>query len=75
MRMEKFHFISIQQVYTQLEPTDVSVDFSLIVYNILFTTSKHNFWFITSSYSSQFFKNIWHMFRFMLHKSISQTIV
>jgi hypothetical protein len=34
MRMEEFHFISIQQVHTKLQPTDVSVDFSLIAYNI-----------------------------------------
>ena len=56
MIMEDFHFISIQQVYTKLESTGVPIDFSLIVYNIQFTTSKHNFWFITSSYSSHFQK-------------------
>ena len=56
MRMEKFYFISIQQVYTKLELTGVPVEFSFKVYNILFTTSKHNFWYITSSYSSHFQK-------------------
>ena len=50
------YFIFIQQVYTKLGPTGIPVDFSLIVYNIQFTTSKHNFWFITSSYSSHFSK-------------------
>jgi hypothetical protein len=29
------YFISIQQVYTKLEPTSILVDFSLIIYNIL----------------------------------------
>jgi hypothetical protein len=75
MRMEKFHFISIQQVYTKQEPTYVLVAFSRMVYNILFTTSIHNFWFITLNYSSHFFKNIWHILCFMLHKSISQTTI
>jgi hypothetical protein len=56
MRMEEFYFISIHQVYTKLETTCVPVDFNWIVYNNLFTTSKHNFWFITSSYSSYFLK-------------------
>jgi hypothetical protein len=32
--MEEFHFISIQQIYTKLEPTHIPIDFSLIVYNI-----------------------------------------
>ena len=46
----------ISQVCTKLESTGVPIDFSLIVYNIQFTTSKHNFWFVTSSYSSNFQK-------------------
>jgi hypothetical protein len=56
MRMEDFYFISIQQLYTKLESIGVPVDFSLIVYNTWFTTSKHNFWYITLSYLSYFQK-------------------
>jgi hypothetical protein len=56
MRLEDFHFIFIQQLYAKLEFTGVSIDFSLVVYNIWFTTSKHNSWFITLSYSSHFQK-------------------